>query len=495
MSSNRILRAAVLAALLPAFAAGCTRTELPGLSSANAAPAVQMAARATGTQMLPDFATLVEQNGATVVAISVIKGAATAADETGAAPNADPNDPLQEFLRRFGFPNPGDPRGQRAPRGGEREEQAQGMGSGFIISADGLIITNAHVVDGAKEVTVKLTDKREFKAKVLGSDKRTDVAVIKVEANNLPTVKTGDPSQLRVGEWVAAIGSPFGFENTVTAGIVSAKAREMPDDGFVPFIQTDVAVNPGNSGGPLFNMAGEVIGINSMIYSRSGGYMGLSFAIPIDTALKVKDQLVAHGKVERGRIGVAVQEVTRELADSFKLAKPEGALLGGVEKGSPAEQAGLKAGDVVLGLDGKTVADATALARGIADHKPGDSVQLRVWRDGAARDMTVKVGAAPGEKVAARSEAAPAGKLGISARELTEQERRQLGAEGGVVVEQVAGAAAKAGVQAGDIIVGVGSERVNTVEELKRAVEKGGKVVALRVQRGKAERFVSVPVG
>jgi len=315
-----------------------------------------------------------------------------------------------------------------------------------------------------------------------------------VDAKNLPTVKTGDPSALRVGEWVAAIGSPFGFENTVTAGIVSAKSRAM-EDGFVPFIQTDVAVNPGNSGGPLFNMAGEVIGINSMIYSRSGGYMGLSFAIPIDTALKVKDQLVAHGRVERGRIGVAVQEVTRDLADSFKLAKPEGALLGGVEKGSPAERAGLKAGDVVLALDGKPVADATALARGIADYKPGDSVQLKVWRDGAARDIAVKVGETPGAKVAARAEAAPAGKLGVAARELTEQERRQSGAEGGVVVEQVAGAAAKAGVQPGDIIVGVGSERVNTVDELKRAVEKSGKVVALRVQRGKAERFVPVPVG
>jgi serine protease Do len=494
MQSNRILRAAVLAALLPAFAAGCSRTELPGLSSANAAPAAQVAARAPGTQMLPDFATLVEQNGATVVAISVTKGA-SAADEgeaAGAAPNLDPNDPLFQFFKRFGMP---DPRGQRAPRGGGgNEEQMQGMGSGFIVSADGIIITNAHVVDGAKEVTVKLTDKREFKAKVLGSDKRTDVAVIKVDANNLPTVKMGDPAQLRVGEWVAAIGSPFGFENTVTAGIVSAKSRSM-EDGFVPFIQTDVAVNPGNSGGPLFNMAGEVVGINSMIYSRSGGYMGLSFAIPIDTALKVKDQLVAHGKVERGRIGVAVQEVTRDLADSFKLAKPEGALLGGVEKGSPADRAGLQAGDVVLALDGKPVADATALARGIADHKPGDSVQLKVWRDGAARDIAVKVGETPGEKVAARSDAAPAGKLGVSARELSEQERRQLGADGGVVVEQVAGAAAKAGVQPGDIIVGVGSERVNTVDELKRAVEKSGKVVALRVQRGKAERFVPVPVG
>ncbi|MGH8619529.1 MAG: Do family serine endopeptidase [Burkholderiales bacterium] len=491
MQSNRILRAAVLAALLPAFAAGCTRTELPGLSSANAAnPAAQMAPRATGTQMLPDFATLVEQNGAAVVAISVIKGAATEADAASGAPNLDPNDPLFEFFRRFGLPNPG---GQRAPRGGG-EEQAQGMGSGFIVGADGLIITNAHVVDGAKEVTVKLTDKREFKAKVLGSDKRTDVAVIKVDAKNLPVVKTGDPAQLRVGEWVAAIGSPFGFENTVTAGIVSAKSRAM-EDGFVPFIQTDVAVNPGNSGGPLFNMAGEVVGINSMIYSRSGGYMGLSFAIPIDTALKVKDQLVAHGKVERGRIGVAVQEVTRDLADSFKLATPEGALIGGVEKGSPAERAGLKAGDVVLALDGKPVADASALARGIADRKPGDGVQLKVWRDGAAHEMTVKVGDTPGEKVATRGEAAPAGKLGVSVRELTDAERRQSGAEGGVLVEQVAGAAAKAGVQPGDVIVGVGSERVNTVDELKRAVDRSGKVVALRVQRGKAERFVPVPVG
>ena len=488
MSSNRILRASVLAALLPAFAAGCMPTELPGFTSANAANAAasQPAARAAGTQTLPDFATLVEQNGAAVVAIRVTRGTEAEADVAGGAPNLDPNDPLFQFFRRFGMPE---------PRGGDREEQAQGMGSGFIISADGLIITNAHVVDGAKEVTVKLTDKREFKARVLGSDKRTDVAVIKVDAKNLPTVKTGDPSRLRVGEWVAAIGSPFGFENTVTAGIVSAKAREMPEDGFVPFIQTDVAVNPGNSGGPLFNMAGEVVGINSMIYSRSGGYMGLSFAIPIDTALKVKDQLVAHGRVERGRIGVAVQEVTRDLADSFKLAKPGGALLGGVEKGSPAERAGLKAGDVVLALDGKPVADATALARGIADHKPGDSVQLRVWRDGAAREVAVKVGEAPGEKVAARNDAAPAGKLGINARELTEPERRQFGADGGVLVERVAGAAAKAGIQPGDVIVGVGAERVANVAELERAVEKSGKVVALRVQRGKAERFVPVPVG
>ncbi len=494
---NSILRAAVLAALVPALMAGCSRSDIPGVSDAQANPVAAMSAAApvaaaAGSQHgLPDFASLVDQNGASVVAIRVTKAAS--ADEESGGQQLDPNDPMFEFFKRFGL----DPR--QMPRGGGgRGQQApvQGLGSGFIVSADGYILTNAHVVDGATEVIVRTTDKRELTGKVIGSDKRTDVALVKVDAKDLPAVRIGDPANLRTGEWVAAIGSPFGLENTVTAGIVSAKGRSLPQDSYVPFIQTDVAVNPGNSGGPLFNMAGEVIGINSMIYSQTGGYMGLSFAIPIDTAMKIKEDLQKFGKVNHGRIGVAVQDVTKDLANSFKLDKAAGALIGGVEKDSPADKAGLTAGDVITAIDGKAVEGATDISRAIGGMKPGDTARLTVHRNGKTQDVVVKVGSAPSDKTAdAGSEpAVRGGKLGVAVRPLTPEERKAAGNDG-LLVERVGGAAAKAGIEAGDVILGVGAEKVASVDELKRAVDKSGKVVALRVQRGKAEIFVPVTVG
>ncbi|HOB45554.1 MAG TPA: Do family serine endopeptidase, partial [Zoogloea sp.] len=340
------------------------------------APAAQ-----SGRYGLPDFSALVEQVGPAVVNISVTQKLARGGATSGEDPFAD--DPFYDFLRRFGVPVPGMPgngRGGRVP-----DQVQQGVGSGFIVSSDGFVLTNAHVVDGATEVTVKLTDKRNFKARVVGVDKRTDVALLKIDATGLPSVRTGDAERSKVGEWVIAMGSPFGFENTVTAGIISAKARRLPDENYVPFIQTDVAINPGNSGGPLFNLAGEVIGINSQIYSRSGGFMGISFAIPIDVAMKVKDQLQRYGKVSRGRLGVSIQGLDADLAQNFGLDKPTGALVANVESGSPAEKAGLLPGDVVLGVNGQKVDSSADLPRIIGDQKPGSVVRLSIWRDRKAR--------------------------------------------------------------------------------------------------------------
>ena len=319
---------------------------------------------------LPDFSTLVEREGAAVVNIS------TARTRTAANPGFDPRS-------EPGVPVP---------------QIRQGVGAGFIVSADGLVLTNAHVVEGATEVTVRLTDKRELKARVIGSDRRTDVALLKVEATGLPTVRLGDPNRTRVGEWAVAIGSPFGFENTVTAGIVSAKSRSLPGDGYVPFIQTDVAINPGNSGGPLFNLAGEVIGINSQIYSRSGGYQGLAFAIPIDVALKVRDDLVKFGKVQRGRLGVSIQPVSRDLADSFGMPKPIGALVNNVDPASPAASAGLRAGDVVVAINNRRVEQSADLPRFIGELRPGDAVAITVWRDGAERTLRARLSETPAER-------------------------------------------------------------------------------------------------
>ena len=345
---------------------------------------------------LPDFSTLVDQAGPAVVNISVLKKVRAA----GVNPDMDPNDPLFEFFRYFQIPAP-----QAVPQ--------QGVGSGFIISRDGHILTNSHVVADANEVIVKLTDKREFKAKVIGIDRRTDVALIKIDGNGLPAVKIGDSSQAKVGEWVAAIGSPFGFESSVTAGIISAKARALPDENYVPFLQTDVAVNPGNSGGPLLNVNGEVIGINSQIYSRTGGYMGVSFAIPIEVAMKVKDDLQKFGKVSRGRLGVTVQPVNPELADSFGLKSPQGALVNAVEPGSSAAKAGLAPGDVILGINDRVIEQPADLVRAIGDAKPGQNVTLKVWRKGATLELTAKLTEVPAEKsAAAPDQTAPSGKLG-----------------------------------------------------------------------------------
>ncbi len=359
-----------------------------------------------------------------------------------------------------------------------------------------MILTNAHVVDGAKEVDVKLTDKREFKAKVLGVDKQTDVAVLKIEAHDLPVVKLGDPKESNVGDWVLAIGSPFGFENTVTAGIISAKARALPEETYVPFIQTDVAVNPGNSGGPLFNMKGEVIGINSQIFSRTGGYQGLSFSIPIDVAVKVQDQLVQYGKVTRGRIGVVIQGVNQALADSFGLKEPAGALVSQVEKGGPADKAGIQAGDIIAKVNGKPVKDSSELPAVIGDVKPGGSVRLEIVRKGTTQNIEVTVGAMKDAKVAAKSSGqAEQGKLGLAVRPLAPEEQKQAGVEGGLVVEEVAGPAARAGIQPGDVILSLNGTPVKDAEHLRELVSKSGKHVALLVQREEARIFVPVDLG
>jgi serine protease Do len=370
------------------------------------------------------------------------------------------------------------------------------LGSGFIVSADGIVITNAHVVDGADEVTVKLTDRREFKAKVKGKDMLSDVAVLKIDAKNLPTVKIGNPQTARVGEWVVAIGSPFGFENTVTAGIISAKSRRLEDDGNVPFLQTDVAVNPGNSGGPLFNMNGEVIGINSQIFSRSGGYQGLSFAIPIDVAMKVERQLLDNGKVSRGRLGVMIQEVNQQLADTFGLEKPAGALVSSVEDGSPAEKAGIEVGDIILKFNGREVGSSSELPSMVADVAPGTPATVTVWRKGKTRDISVSVGERTASGKTGESGGQEKSDLGLAARPLTAEERKQAGVSGGLYVEDVSeGPAAKAGIRTGDIILSVNSEKVTSVKQLNELINKNGKRSALLVLRNGQKMFVPFNLG
>jgi serine protease Do len=375
---------------------------------------------------------------------------------------------------------------------------AQGQGSGFIVGADGVILTNAHVVDGADEVRVRLADRREFSGKVAGIDRPTDIAVVKIDARALPVVKLGDPGAIRVGEWVLAIGSPFGLEHTVTAGIVSATSRSLPEGTYVPFIQTDAAVNPGNSGGPLFNLKGEVIGINSQIYSRTGGYMGIAFAIPIDVAAGVKDQLLAHGKVERGRLGVAIQEVTQSLARSFGLERPRGALVASVEPGGPAAKAGVRPGDVVLGVNGRAIERSSELPPLVAAAKPGTRATLELWRDGAKRSVPVTLGELRPEKVAAAAApggTAEEGKLGLAVRPLTEEEKRELDGAPGLLVERAGGAAALAGIRPGDVVTAVNGKPVKSARELREAAAKAHGSVALLIRRGEASIFVPVEVG
>jgi len=487
---------AIALAVAAALAAGCSEVKLPGVSDANAmstsAPVAATAPSAVPARAtLPDFSRLVEQQAPTVVNVTVKK---TGPEMAAGQPPFDEDSPFGEFFRRFGIPVPpgaGEQGGPLVP------QPSQGVGSGFIISPDGMILTNAHVVDGAQEVTVRLWDKREFTAKVLGTDARADVAVLKIDATGLPAVRIGDPKKAKVGEWVAAIGSPFGLERTVTAGIISAKSRNLPDERLVPFIQTDVAVNPGNSGGPLFNLDGEVVGINSMIYSRTGGYMGVSFAIPIDVAMKVKDDLVKYGKVTRGRIGVVIQTVTKPLADSFGLDKAQGALISKVEPDGPAAKAGLKTGDVILAWNGQSISDSTDLPTLVANTKPGAQASITLWRDGAKKDLTIAVGEMPADNAALASAATPAmhGKLGVAVRPLAEAEAKQAGTEGGLLVEQASGAAAKAGVRRGDVILGVNGKAVRSTEDLKHAIDAAGKHAALLVQRGDARIFVPVQIG
>jgi serine protease Do len=454
-----------------------TGVSVAQLSSSHAAALlVQPAQQAAAVQTLPDFAAIAEANKGAVVNITALAGQRPAS-AAPRIPEEFEGSPFGEFFRRF---QPGPHGDQPRPR--------QGMGSGFIVEPDGVILTNAHVVDGADEVRVRLIDRREFKGKVLGVDKPTDIAVIKIDAQGLPAVRLGDPRSIKVGEWVVAIGSPFGFENTVTAGIVSATSRSLPDGTYVPFIQTDAAVNPGNSGGPLFNMKGEVIGINSQIYSRTGGYQGLAFAIPVDVAASVKTQLVQHGKVERGRLGVAIQEVSQSLAQSFGLERPRGALVAQVEKDSPAEKAGLKPGDVVLAVDGKTIERSAELPPLVAAVKPGTKATFELWRDGRKQTLDVTVGALNAQQAAAgpASEAsAPAGKLGLAVRP----------SDDGLVVENATGAAARAGIRAGDVVTAVNGKPVKSVEELQAAAEKANGAVALLVRRGDDTIFVPVEVG
>ena len=434
---------------------------------------------------LPDFTTLVEKQGAAVVNISttqIIRNAQI-------FPNIPESDPFYDFFRRFAPQMP-------------REQESQSLGSGFFISTDGYIMTNAHVVDHAEKITVRLTDKREFLAKVIGADKRTDVALLKIEASGLPIITKGDPNKLKVGEWVVAIGSPFGFDSSVTAGIVSAKGRSLPRDNFVPFIQTDVAINPGNSGGPLFNMNGEVVGINSQIYTRSGGSMGLSFAIPIDVAMQVADQLRSTGKVVRGRIGVTIQELTRELAESFGLSKPNGALVSSVEKNAPADKAGIEASDVILKFDGKPVESSNDLPRIVAATKPGSKVTVELWRKGASRQVTVVVGQMPEEG----SMVAPATnqdgnltekipRLGIAVSELSKEQLQELDVTGGLVVENVEGSAARAaGLQEGDVLLAIGNVQIRSIAQFNEFLKQiaKGRNVALLVRRGESVLYVAI---
>jgi len=449
-------------------------------------------ARAQG--QLPDFTELAEKWSPSVVNIRTLERSRVASGD-----GVDPS--VEEFFRRFGIPMPGRPDPRRGPRGSD-EPQQRGVGSGFVLTADGYVMTNAHVVDGADEVQVTLTDKREFKAKIVGYDKRTDVAVVKIDATGLPAVRIGDVGKLRVGEWVMAIGSPFGLENTVTAGIVSAKQRDTGD--YLPFIQTDVAINPGNSGGPLLNMRGEVVGINSQIYSRSGGFMGISFSIPIDEAMRVADQLRVNGRVIRGRIGVTIAPVTKEVAEAIGLGKPMGALVQGVEAGGPADKAGIEAGDIIVKVDGKAVDKSVDLPRIIGDTKPGSRSSLQVYRRGATRDLLVTVGEFEADRPTRRAQAepgasSPQGKsvLGLTVSELTDAQKRELKIKGGVRVDATEGAAARAGLQEGDVILAIDNTEVVDLKQFLSIAARAEKsrAVSVMVRRGEYVSYLVIRPG
>jgi len=442
------------------------------------------------TRSLPDFTDLMKKQGPAVVNVTATRKGAQAPNASAGSnrQKGAQEDPMLEFFRRF-IPDPN-----------ERDAR-QGLASGFIISEDGYILTNAHVVDGFDDVSVRLADaKREFKAKVVGFDKRTDVALLKVEAKGLPVAKLGNSKALQPGEWVAAIGSPFGFANTITAGIVSATERSLPDEVYVPFIQTDVAVNPGNSGGPLLNLDGEVVGVNSMIYSGTGGYMGVSFAIPIEVAMDVSKQLQAQGKVVRGRIGIAIQPLTKELAKSFKLDAANGAVVVGVDPGGPAAKAGVKLGDVVLDWNGKAIEDPNELPRIVAATKPGADAKLRVWRDGKAETLQIHVGEVQPEASKTSKESTPKMKpnrLGLAVRELPAEERKALGVDFALVVLEVARPNAAMPILPGDVIVAVNQRPFKSIEEFNKLIAEAqkGQTLALLVRRGEAALYVPVEAG
>jgi serine protease Do len=454
----------------------------PPAASAAAAPAPP-----TALQALPDFSGLVERYGPAVVNITVKQNVRTTGRSDFPFPGFDEDSPFAPFFRGFPVPQPNLP--------------LRGQGSGFIVAGDGLILTNAHVVDDASEVTVKLTDRREFVAKVVGTDRQTDVAVLKIDARELPTVQLGDPQELKVGQWVFAIGAPFGFENTVTAGIVSAKGRALPAETYVPFIQTDVAVNPGNSGGPLFNLRGEVVGINSQIFSRSGGWQGVSFAIPIDVAVRVQNDLVATGRVSRGWLGVGIQGMTRDLAEGFGLDQPRGALVSQVMPDSPAEEAGVKAGDVIVEFDGRAIQDASDLPPLVGSTPVGNSAKIKVLRDGREKVLTVKVAQLAASDAGDTPDGDTPGHsgLGIAVADLTKEQREEAGiATGGVVVTQVSeGPAAEAGIRRGDVLLRFGQKRIENAQQLREliAAAPAGKSVPVLVRRGENTLFLAVAPG
>jgi serine protease Do len=470
-----VLGAAPLAAVYTVGAAG------PAHAQGTPPPAAVTSAEPRGgvAVMLPDFTTLVKKFGPAVVNIRVIE---KAQEPQGDNDPFGPNSPFAPFFRGLPFQAP-------------QEQPVRGEGSGFIIQPDGLILTNAHVVEGASRITVQLTDRREYPAKVIGEDKVSDVAVIKIAANDLPTVTLGDSNTLQVGQWVLAIGAPFGFENSATSGIVSAKGRTLQDSGYVPFIQTDVPINPGNSGGPLFNMQGKVVGINSQIYSRTGGYMGVSFSIPINVAMQVAHQLMTTGHVSRGKLGVVIQPVDQGLADSFGLPEPEGALVSTVEPGGPAARAGVKAGDVILALNGEPIQTENQLPVRVASLMPGTTVNITVWRDHAKHDLSVKLGSMGNETVASATQPQnQGGSLGLSVRPLTPDEQQQAHTHGGLLVEGVSGPAEDAGIEPGDVVLAANGQRIASVEQLRTVVGRSHGHVALLIQHGSERIFVPVQV-
>jgi serine protease Do len=488
-TQTRLARSALLSALLSAGAWGLTAATALAPSPA----AAQAVASARG---LPDFTDLVDLVGPSVVNIRTIERS-----ESGGAGAGTPDEQMLEFFRRFGIPVPpgAQPRSPRQERG--PEERPRGVGSGFVLSADGFIMTNAHVVEGADDVIVTLPDKREFKARIVGADKRTDVAVVKIEATGLPAVKIGDVNRLRVGEWVMAIGSPFGLENTVTAGIVSAKQRDTGD--FLPFIQTDVAINPGNSGGPLINMRGEVVGINSQIYSRSGGFQGISFAIPIDEAVRVSDQLRTSGRVTRGRIGVQIDQVSKDVAESLGLGQPKGALVRGVEPNSPAARAGIEPGDIILKFDGKDIDKSVDLPRMVGNTKPGSRSTVTVLRRGAQRDLAITVAELEPERSETRASAPAPAKpqpsnalqaLGLALVDLGADLRKELNVKGGARIASADGAAARAGLREGDVILQIGNVEVTSVKEVEAALAKldKSKPVSVLFRRGEWAQYAVI---
>ncbi|WP_438393678.1 DegQ family serine endoprotease [Caballeronia sp. DA-9] len=530
LSLRTFLTAAALAACLPLPTFAATASAASAATSAVAPAAAPVASTgAVPIVNLPDFTTLVDRVGPSVVNIRTTTRVSSSNDLRGLPPGMDNGDMSEFFRRFFGIPMPGTPGSPGSPRGGngggggdqggdsgggsgrgnrsapqdspdsqDNSEQSSGVGSGFIMSADGYVMTNAHVVDDADTIYVTLTDKREFKAKLVGVDERTDVAVVKIQATSLPAITMGDSNKVRVGEWVLAIGSPFGLDNTVTAGIVSAKGRDTGD--YLPFIQTDVAVNPGNSGGPLINMAGEVIGINSQIYSRTGGFMGISFAIPIDEAMRVADQLKTGGKVVRGRIAVAIGEVTKEVADSLGLPKAQGALVSSVEAGGPADKAGIQPGDIILKYNGHDVSTATDLPRMVGDTKPGTKATITVWRKGQSRELPItiaemqpdKVTKAETKKPSPPKERAPSNALGIAVSDIPADQKKSLKITNGVQVDAVEGPAARAGFQKGDIILRIGDTDITSAKQFDAVAQNvdPSKMVAVLVRRGDNTQFV-----